>query len=452
MNSTKRFFRKYLFSSMIILVFFLAANGVILLGIFLTAKKTSGSDILQTSQIAETLSIDSQSNVSAGKKNAKLLRENHAWAMLLNDSGSVIWENYLPEDLPLHYTSQDIARFSRWYLEEYPVLTETLPEGLLVIGYPKNSLIKLNYITDSGSIDTLIRIASFVVFANILLVLLLFWNNTRKVEKAVVPILHGIETIAHGNAVSLPEKGEFYQINTALNQTSQHIFKKDKARAEWINGVSHDIRTPLSVILGYAGEIEDAPDLPAETKEQARIIRNQGEKLRRLITDLNLTAKLEYSMQPLHLDVIYPSELTRQVISEFLNNGLENEYTIEFDSSCDADSITLQGDESLLMRMLGNLIQNSISHNPDGCHITASVKKCGNTCDFIIRDDGTGLSDQQITQFNSGAFSAHGYNEKGETAHGFGLQLVCQIVRAHKGTILFSNTTRGLTVTISFKI
>ena len=115
-------------------------------------------------------------------------------------------------------------------------------------------------------------------------------------------------------------------INEKLNLASEHIRKKEKTRAEWINGISHDVRTPLSLIMGYAGEIKDDIEVSAKTKKQADIIVGQAEKIKRLITDLNLVSKLESSMQPLRKESLDLLELGRQVISDFLNNGLDEKY------------------------------------------------------------------------------------------------------------------------------
>lgn len=453
MDAAKQLFLKHLFSSMLILLAFLIANVILILGILLITRNNSNDVVMPISQIADHISVDNQWNVSADDEVTMLLSERSAWAMVLDNNGAVIWEDSMPEHLPRQYTAPDIAMFSRWYLDGYPVLVQTLSTGLLVIGCPPNSIIKLNYVTDANCISAIIYGSAFVFIANILLVLLLFWYNTRKVEKAVVPILHGIGSIAKGTPVTLSKNGELAEINTELTRVGQHIIKKDKARADWINGVSHDVRTPLSIMLGYAGEIEDNQTLPQTAREQAGIIRKQGEKLRRLIADLNLTSRLEYSMQPLNLETIYPIELARQVISEFLNNGLDDKYQIDFDAAPDLDTVTMQGDCSLISRMLGNLIQNSISHNPDGCHIIVTVRKVAKGCKFSVTDDGAGLSEKQLEQFNAGIFSEPNYKANGETAHGFGLRLVQQIVKSHAGSITYENIpASGLSVKMFFPV
>lgn len=453
MNAVKQLFRKYLFSSMLILLAFLIANIILLLGIVLIIRSNLTDGEMPILQVADHINVDKQWNVWADEEATQLLSEGNAWAMVLDNNGAVIWEYSMPKQLPREYTAPDIARFSRWYLDGYPVLVQTLSLGMLVIGCPPDSIAKHNYVTDANSISPFKYSGAAVVIVNMLLVLLLFWYNTRKVEKAVVPILDGIVSLAKGKPVTLSEKAELAEINMELNRAGRHIIKKDKARADWINGVSHDVRTPLSIMLGYAGEIEDSQTLPQNTREKAVIIRKQGEKLRRLIADLNLTSRLEYSMQPLNLRTIYPVELARQVISEFLNNGLDDMCRIDFDAEPDMDAVTMQGDDSLISRMLGNLIQNSISHKPDGCHIIVTVRKVTNGCEYSVTDDGAGLSKKQLKDFNDGIFSEANYKENGDTAHGFGLRLVQQIIKAHGGSIAYENgLTSGLSVKIFFPL
>ena len=110
----------------------------------------------------------------------------------------------------------------------------------------------------------------------------------------------------------MEETGELAEINASLNKAGDYLLKKDNTRAEWIRGISHDIRTPLSMILGYASEIEETSSLPETTRKQAEIIRRHSEKLKNLVEDLNLTTKLEYSMQPMQKQRLDPVELARQ--------------------------------------------------------------------------------------------------------------------------------------------
>lgn len=455
MNTINKFFKKYLWKSILILLLFLVLNLVFGIG-FLTAMKNHTIDAeKEVSKIAEGIRQNDLKQISIDENTRALLFEKDSWAMILDDSGKVIWDYHMPEDIPQYYSVSDVAKFSRWYLEDYPVLVHELSFGLLVVGYqPDNilgsSMIKLHYVTDSGFVKVAFIGGILLLLVNIVVVVLIFLNNTRKVEKEIVPILCGIEEISHGGAVFLPEKGELANINIELNYASQYIMKKDKARADWINGISHDLRTPLSMIMGYAGEIEEDELIFSETRKQAGIIRSQAEKIKKLIADLNLVSKLEYSMQPLRIESIDLLELGRQVVVEFLNDGLEEKYEIGYDiSEISQEPLLIEGDVFLLKRMLANLIQNSISHNPEGCRIVLAIRDTGKEWGYFVSDNGVGIQQEKIEQLNRGVISNGDYLDNGETSHGYGLKLVRHIVEAHRGRIFFkSNVPQGLCVEI----
>ena len=451
MKPVERFFRKYFLSMVGIIVLFLLLNVVLFFSVLIWAWQTSETPDLSMSEICDRITLDGTGHLTAAGELAEMLEEHHAWAMVLDDIGTVIFQSRLPEELPRRYTAADVAKFSRWYLGDYPVYVQEHPQGLLVVGGEKGSQAKYYFsVSESYARKLLVGLAA-VFLTNIIVVVLLIWKNTRHVEKAVTPILRGIETVSSGQPVSLPEKGELAEINRQLNKAGVFIAKKDSARADWISGVSHDVRTPLSVILGFAGQLEDDRTLPVSAREQAASIRKQGERLRSLISDLNLASRLEYSMQPLRMETVYLVELARQAVCEFLDGGLEEQYEIEFYADPKRESAALQGDEALLKRALCNLIQNSIAHNPQGCRITVSAT--GEETDMIITvsDDGIGVPAEKLKELNADSRYLESTDEKLNLRHGLGVLLVRQIIEAHKGTMAMeSEPQKGFKTVLTF--
>ena len=435
MKPVERFFRKYFLSMVSIIALFLLLNVVLFFSVQIWAGQTSETLDLSISEIRDSITLDGTGHLTAAGELAEMLEENHAWAMVLDDTGTVIFQSRLPEELPRRYTTADVAKFSRWYLGDYPVYVQEHPQGLLVVGGEKGSRVKYYFSVNESYVRKLSVGLAAVFLTNIIVVVLLIWKNTRHIEKAVTPILRGIETVSSGQPVSLPEKGELAEINRQLNKAGAFIAKKDSARADWISGVSHDVRTPLSVILGFAGQLEDNQTLPASAREQASYIRKQGERLRSLISDLNLTSKLEYSMQPLRMEKVYLVELARQVVCEFLDGGLEARYQIVFDSSQESETASVMGDEALLKRALYNLIQNSVIHNPKGCVISVSVARNETGITVMVSDDGIGVSTEKLEKLRATTNHLENTDERLNLRHGLGVLLVRQIVEAHHGTV-----------------
>ena len=451
MKPVERFFRKYFLSMIGIIVLFLLLNIVLFFSVLIWAWQTSETPKLSLNEICDSIVMDEAGRFTTSGELAELLEEHHAWAMLLDDKGTVIFQERMPEELPRRYTPADVAKFSRWYLGDYPVYVQEHPQGLLVVGGEKGSQAKYYFSVNESYVKNLFTGLIAVFLANIIVVVLLIWKNIRHVEKAVTPILRGIETVSSGQPVSLPEKGELAEINRQLNKAGAFIVKKDSARADWISGISHDVRTPLSVILGFAGQLEDDQTLPAPAREQAACIRKQGEKLRNLISDLNLASRLEYSMQPLRLEKIYLVELTRQVVCEFLDSGLEEQYRITFSSDQKSEMASIMGDEALLKRALYNLIQNSMIHNSSGCHISVSVAWNGNHTVITVSDNGIGVSAEKLEELKANTHRIESTDERLNLRHGLGVLLVWQIVEAHHGTMeIFSEPQGGYKTVLTF--
>lgn len=452
MNPIQRFFRRYLISTIGLLLLFLSVNIFLTLAVLIVSYQSASAPELPISRLAEGIK-ENNGIIGSDPQVKEILNENHCWAMLLDDNGTVVWEENMPKSLPRSYTATEIAKFSRWYLQEYPVYVWEHPLGLFIAAYPKGSMQKYNFSMDSSYLSTGVLGVFTVVAANLLLMLFLFWKNTHNVEKAIGPILTGISAMAKGKTISLEEKGELAEISAEVNRTARLLQDKDTARAQWISGISHDIRTPLSVILGYAGSMEEDPSLSADIRDQASMIRKQGEKLRQLISDLNLASRLEYAMQPLNKTFLSPVELVRQCISDFLNDGLDEKYNLELDIGKDMKSQMIEGDSSLLTRMLGNLIGNSIRHNPEGCRILVSVTTEKRICRIVISDTGQGAVASFLKKLNHMEIVAITQNANGEILHGNGLKLVKQIVKAHRGAVYFSaNSPHGMTVTVELPL
>ena len=213
---------------------------------------------------------------------------------------------------------------------------------------------------------------------------------------------------------------------------------RDEARSNWIAGISHDIRTPLSMVLGYASNLEENHDIPEEQRRQASIIRQQGEYLRSLVSDLNLVSMLEYEMQPLNKKLIRLSVLVRQIASEFLNNGLDERFMIEIDIS--DERVQINGDERLLTRAITNLIQNSIHHNPEGCLIKlqTTFDANNNSCSFILVDNGKGISPNELPNLLELPYSTK-RKHPSQNGHGLGLPMVDRIAKAHQGCLILTS-------------
>ncbi|MDF2632433.1 MAG: sensor histidine kinase [Caproiciproducens sp.] len=381
------------------------------------------------------------------------LQEKNAWAILIdNNTEKVVWHTgNLPSEIPLEYSLSNIAMLTRGYVKDYPTFTSDFSDSLVVVGFPKTSYWKNMYNSwDYSFIANFPKIVLAVILGNMLVIFIIYMVANTKLIKSVNPILQGIKDLPNEKNVHIKERGVLSEIATNINRTSDilqskdyELKRKETARANWIAGVSHDIRTPLSMVMGYAGQLESDEHLTADEKQKATVIRRQSERIKNLINDLNLASKLEYNMQPVSLEKVNAIATVRQVVVDFVNMDIEEEYPIEWLTSDEMAVCFIDGDPMLIKRAVTNLIQNSINHNENGCSIYVTVTKADKQCIIKIDDNGIGATDDQIEKLNNTPHYMVCDKNATEQYHGLGLLIVKQIVSAHHGTVSIEHSSSG---------
>lgn len=365
-------------------------------------------------------------------------------AVVLDDDGSVIWQHDLPQNLNKHYTASEIASFSRWYLDDWPVFCWTADYGLFVAAMPRGSVWRCNIYNNAQLMNAMaagmLPALALLLGVAVACCMLFSWRGARRLQA----IAAGLATVADGGTIRLPTDGFAGELADTVNRTSEQlrrrneiIARRDDARTSWIAGVSHDVRTPLALILGWAEQLEQDTALPAAARQKACGIRTQSEKLRALIEDLNLTSKLQYGAQPLRCQPTQAGPLLRRLAAEFCDSPLAASCTVALEIAPDADKAILDADAALLARAVENLLHNAACHNPGPVQVQLSAVRTGKTLRITIADDGVGYPPAVLHTLQTG--------EAGEnTPHILGLHVVEQIIRAHGGTVAFArNAPRG---------
>ena len=438
MKSFGKYISKYLvsFAVFILILFFL--NAVVFGLTFQTIVTEDYGDSSPQSMLEMTSAASTPEQLSDDA--AQKLRQNHIWAIYLNANGQCYWSIDLPDNVPESYTIQDVALFSKGYIEDYPVFVRITDDGLLVLGYPTDSYTKLT--SNYYSIAALQRFPSFLLGMlglDMLFLFLAYYFSKCRIIHNTEPIVSAVETLANGKPASLHINGELSEIASSVNKASSVLNKQNEARANWISGVSHDIRTPLSMIMGYADRIAESETANKSIREQADIIRKQSVKIKELVQDLNLVSQLEYEMQPLHKEVVRLSKLLRSYVADLLNTGISDSYSIEIEIAPDTENTVLECDARLISRAVNNLVQNSMKHNPQGCEIRLSLTASKKQLILSVTDNGTGLSAEKLQELEEKPHYMESTDERLDLRHGLGLLLVQQVAEAHNGSFKLSN-------------
>jgi len=258
----------------------LVLNFVLLL--ILVAGQTPNAHPYTTAkEVAEALQPTNDGGHNLPETILSELKESDAWAIFIeNETKQVKWNtDNLPETIPLSYTLSDIASLTRGYIDGYPTFTGNAENGLVVLGYPKESFWKHMYPSwDYELIANFPKIVLSVLAINAAFVFIIYVVANSKLLKSIKPIVHGIQSLPMGEPVYIKERGLLSELAMNINQTSDilqsqnnQLRRKETARANWIAGVSHDIRTPLSMVMGYAGQLRDDTHLTDDERRKAAV-------------------------------------------------------------------------------------------------------------------------------------------------------------------------------------
>lgn len=439
MKSLSKIFIRYLMTALIIIFATLFLNVFLYIITGFKIIQSSSHMLTRVQDIADEFQI-SHEGLSLSDTGYEGLEQGYVWAMILDDQGDIRWNWNLPDNLNHSYTPNEIAVFSKWYLDDYPVTERVTDYGLFIAASPRGSVWKQNFNDSSHTTDTILAMIPVTLAANLLFVLLLALIMGFLFYRSLRTIAVSIEDLSRQQPIHLPEKGMTEMLAKQLNRTSdilteqkERLERRDDARTTWISGVSHDIRTPLSLIMGYASALKGDSSLSEEQRRQAELMELQSIQIKHLIEDLNLTSKLEYDMQPLRCMDFKPSRLLRKIVSDFYNQGLDENYSIDLYIDPEVEQITLNGDTSLLTRAFSNLIHNSIRHNPEGCIVTVTAYPKKDGICFQVADDGCGIP-PKVIQSLAGTLL-----ETEKAPHIMGLRIVWQIFKAHGWKMVFSD-------------
>ncbi len=366
------------------------------------------------------------------EKNKKFLKEKNIWSIRLDKNGNVIESFNKPKNLKDKFELIDVARFTRFYLADYPVFTYIVGDGLILFAYPKNSLDKFpfNYYNYKSLVFNF-KLFLFFALLFFLLVYIFYRFDIKNILKNTLPFQKAIDRIYEDDYESLDEDGELKDLAISINKANEKYHNLKKSQEKWIRGVSHDVRTPLAKI---------SRDLSKENKENLDVenIQDQVLKISNILESLNLTLSLS-NIDKENFAEENPLKIIRKLIVDKLNENPNRE--IIFENKAEDKNIKLKMDENLFYRMLENILKNSLIYTNGKIKVT--VSDSSEKLTIKILDQGEGVPEQIIEKINNEDLT-------NITRHGLGIFISKQIAELHDGDFIIKNKNKGLEVSFIF--
>lgn len=411
-----------------------------------------------------------------------LLEQNQIWVQIVNKQGKEIFQYKRPAFLPASYSYGDlIHEINKSKAVKYETGTIDGEELIWIVGNadPKDEPISQPNQEEMAEIgkDELRGVAYiYSLFGSTLLVtIIVAYFFGQRLGLPLIHMMKWIQALAQGEydepkdkkgrpASLSPSSNKmrrpfrtYREVFESLQQLADNLKKNEedrirleKTREEWIAGVSHDLKTPLSSVKGYAKLLaeEGFHWEKEEIQTYSRVIEDKAGHMENLIEDLNLTFRLKNEALPLQKKKENLVEVVRRSVIDLMNSQLGEQHQVEFE--CEMEDCWIPMDRKWFQRAFNNLLGNAAVHNPPGTIIQVSVGQSDGQLWIQIKDNGVGMDEEMkshlFERYYRGTNTAQ---RNGGT--GLGMAIAHQLLITHGAKIeLESQLGEGTEITIRF--
>lgn len=268
-------------------------------------------------------------------------------------------------------------------------------------------------------------IALFMIVAVAILTLLMY----RHIAKPIIGITTNAKQLPQGEYTVDPKTNRYKEaadLNNTLVQAANDIQKADKAKRDLISNVSHDLRTPLTMIGGYGEMMIDLPE--EKTDENIQVIVDETKRLNALVNDLLDMSRLQDGRIVLHKEVFDISALLKTQLQKYDVYRMQEGYTIEGEL---LDTIYVNADKIRIEQVINNFLNNAVNYGGEAKHIIVREIKKENTVRIEVQDFGEGIDPEDLDNIWDRYYKVDKEHVRVANGSGIGLNIVKQLLELH---------------------
>jgi signal transduction histidine kinase len=327
-----------------------------------------------------------------------------------------------------------------------PVIVDGETVGYVIIdaGGPNRNVLEETFL---ARINQLLLVAMGGAIALALLLSFLF---ARSLSEPLREIATAIRSISRGNLeqqVPVRSRDEVGQVAAAFNQMSANLARANDLRRQMTADIAHELRTPLSVVVGYLASLSDG--LLKPNPAQFKIMHDEAQHLQRLVEDLRILSLADAGELPLNFQQVAPGELVTLAAAAFSHQAELRH--IDLLVQVEPDVPLLYADPDRILQVLGNVLSNALRHTPEQGQLMLSSRFQDGRITLSIRDTGPGIDTEHLPHIFERFYRVDSSRHQEQTESGLGLAIAQSIVEAHGGWISASSVVgEGTTVSMSF--
>lgn len=329
-----------------------------------------------------------------------------------------------------------------------PILADGQKVAVVIIGHgirpPLEGDTRASEFIHRNNLLLLYSALGAVLVALIMAILL-----SRTLTRPIRELTKATHALAEGDLsqqVPVRSRDELGKLAEAFNKMSSELARSVNARRQMTADIAHELRTPLSLILGHAEAVHDGVLPP--TRENFEIVREEAGRLEHLVDDLRIISLADAGELSLNPQSVAPQKLLQEVANLYQYQIQKKNIRLDLDITPPLPDISV--DSGRMTQVFTNILDNALRYTPEGGNILFSVKSFKHEVQFTIRDSGPGLGPKDLSRIFDRFYRVDASRQRGGGS-GLGLAIAKSIVQANNGQIRAeSEPGKGLTVIISF--
>ena len=257
---------------------------------------------------------------------------------------------------------------------------------------------------------------------------------SRTLTRPIRELTHATHAVSEGDLsqqVPVRSNDELGELARSFNKMSAELSRSINARKQMTADIAHELRTPLSLILGHAEAVHDGVLPP--TPENFEIIREEATRLEHLINDLRTLSLADAGELSMQVEPVEPQRLIQEVASLYQYQAQRKNIAFELDLEPNLPLIEV--DPGRMIQVLTNILDNALRHTPEGGRILLSAKQVEDQIELSVQDSGPGLNIEDMHRIFERLYRADPSRQREDGGSGLGLAIAKSIVQAHGGQI-----------------
>jgi signal transduction histidine kinase len=289
------------------------------------------------------------------------------------------------------------------------------------------------------------RILLYGALIGSVIALLLGVFLSRTLTRPIRELTKATHAVSEGDLsqqVPVRSNDELGELAQAFNKMSSELSRSVNARKQMTADIAHELRTPLSLILGHAEAVHDGVLPP--TRENFEIIREEATRLEHLVNDLRILSLADAGELTITLQTVDPQRLLQEIAALYQVQTQRKNISMELDIAASLSTI------GRMTQVLTNILDNALRHTPEGGTIILSAREVNDQVELAVQDSGPGLKAEDLDRIFNRFYRTDASRQREDGGSGLGLAIAKSIVLAHGGQVSAeSEVGKGLKIIIT---